>query len=131
MNHDFFYNLSGIEAVWVVVALVGLVLTSYNCYHAWHDYRFIKQHNVRNGRRIVGWTAATTEVTRVFVQLVFLGIGIGAGTIPDASAGADVPNNVRVVQFLVRWGLILASALIALQSYWLRRMRNKINHPGG
>lgn len=127
MSRDILYHLSGLEALWVVVALVGLVLTTYNASHAWRDYRYILKHGITNGRRIVGRTAALTEVTRVAVQIIFLGIGIGAGTIPDPPAAVNVPLNVVIVQFVGRWGLILSSVLITYQSYQLRRMRNKIN----
>lgn len=129
MNHTLVYHLSVIEALWVMVSLTGLIFTAINTKHAWRDYNHIKRSNIFNGRRTVGRTAAWTELMRTIVQVIFVSIGIGAGTIPDA----PIPNaflNIQIVQATIRWGLISASIFITLQSYLLSRMRSRINHMG-
>lgn len=126
MNNTLVYHLSVIEAIWVVVALVGLVFTSYNTAHAWRDYNYIKRSNIFNGRRIVARTSAWTEGMRAAIQAIFVAIGVGAGTIPDTPI-PNAPLNIQIVQELVRWGLIVSSILLAVKSYMLARMRNRIN----
>lgn len=123
-------TLSDIEVAWTVVALVGLIVTCFNLREAIKDYRFLQRNEIFNGRRLVARVALKTEMTRVYVQSVFLSIGIAAGFVPEAPSQLDQPWAILVIGFLVRWGLITAAILIAMQSVWLRRLRTDLIKEG-
>lgn len=119
-------TLSGLELLWILVALIGAAITTYNTVHAHGDYQYVKHNNISNGRRIVARTAYWTEAMRLVIQVIFLIIGVMAAFIPDPSS-YGLPLKSIVIGYFIRVGLIVSSILLTVKSEMLRRMRRAIH----
>lgn len=119
-------SVSDIELVWTLLALAGLSFSVYNVREAAADLGALKRSGERNGRMLLARMTVRSEVARMAIQLIFLTIGIGAMTLQDAQNQSQLPFRVALVSFLIQWGLIFASALISLKSYWAYSMRSQL-----
>jgi uncharacterized membrane protein len=117
-------NIQGIEAVWVSIAVVGLVFAGANILHSNEVLRLLKSVNVHDGRivRLAIWSRRT-EFVRVMIQTIHLVIGLIAFTLPPQQLG-EISVKYQVSALLVRYGLVMSAGLTCLQSinsYLMRR----------
>lgn len=109
-------TVSDIEIVWVLLACIGILFSSYNVFCAWGDLRwFLKLKLPPNGRRDIAISTVIVESARLVILSIFLAIGIVSMTIPDVDPKV-LPTNLVVAGILIRWGLIGSSCLMIVQS---------------
>lgn len=114
---DSYGTVSDIEIVWVGLASVGVGFTLYNMISAYKDMRYLMGLKLPpNGRRDLAVSTVLVEAMRLICLLIFIAIGIAAMTLPEIPPDLQIPTNQLVIGILIRWGLILASILIILQS---------------
>lgn len=117
-------NVSDIEVVWTIIAAIGLAFSIYNLRDAWRDYQALGV--LANGRRAIAILSLKMEGTRIFIQTLFVAIGIAAMTVQDPPDQLQRPWNVIVLSTLFRWGLVVAGILIMYQSYANYQVRKKL-----
>lgn len=123
-------TVSDIEIVWTLIALFGASFALYNWREASADLRALKVAGTKNGRLLLASTNRVMESIRVVVQTIFLTIGLLAMTIPDRP-DARLDNRIEITAFLIRWGIITASGLIAFKSFLAFRLRNELKESYG
>ena len=119
-------SVSDIEILWILVALTGLAVTSFNLRDAYNDFLFLRENGIFNGRRAVAKTTLYTESTRFVIHSIFLTIGVLAGLLPEAPDTLDLPAIQVAIGAAIRWGLIIGGVLLMSQSIALRWMRNQL-----
>lgn len=112
-----------IEVAWTLIALIGAGFSIYNVGEALKDLRALSTIDKNNGRGRLGRFAIKTEVSRLVTQLIFLAIGALAMSVTTISSPVGLPWNLRLLGIIFRWGLITASILVSLQSYWGYKIR--------
>lgn len=112
-----------IEVVWTLIALIGAGFSIYNVREAVKDLGALSTIDKGNGRGRLGRFAIKTEVARLLSQIIFLIIGALAMTVATVSSPKGLPWNLQLLSIVFRWGLITASVLVSLQSYWGYKIR--------
>lgn len=121
-------TISDIEIVWVTIAVIGLFLAIWNFKNALSDKRALKVANIKNGRTILARANLLSEATRIVIQSIFVGIGIGAMTLADPPDQLDLPLRQTIISALVRWGILIAAALLVFNSGIARWVRGQLQH---
>lgn len=99
-----FDNFNTVELWWTGAALVGLLASLFNIYISRHQLAAVARAKVMNGRRIIALTRFIRDMMRTLVQLMYLGLGLWAGTRPgEASSGAA-------------WVLVATSMVVTLMT---------------
>jgi hypothetical protein len=116
-------TVSDIEILWTLIAGAGVVFGIFNLRDAWGDRKELVLANIYNGRRTIANFAVRGEAARMFVQSVFVSIGVLAMLLPDPPS-TDVPLKFTIFGAIFRWGLITSAAVIlgkSIDSFLVRR----------
>lgn len=110
-------NISDIEVMLVVISTLGLAFSLYNTWRAYGDYKWLRDHKVKNGRWFLAKMWLWSESGRAYLQFVFAYIGVRAWFYPDP------PTTVDGV--ILRWMFLLASAVVTAKTIniWYTRSR--------
>lgn len=119
-------DASWIEMLWTAIALCGAAFSGFNFWNARGDLQVALRLDDPNGRRTLALGTMVAETLRVFVQMVFVTIGIVAMTIPEPPQPHRLPVNLQVEMYLVEYGLVTATSLLALQAFVLYRTRTRV-----
>lgn len=121
------YNtIEDIEILWTLISAIGLGFSLWNLSEAKKDKVAIARANIGNGRSNIARTVLKAEIARVIKQLIFLIIGILAMTLPSTPDQLDQPPKMVIIGIVLRWGLIIASALTSYQAYLAYRLRSDL-----
>lgn len=121
-------SVADIEIVWVLMAVIGVGFSLYNLGGAVGDLRYFKKLKLPpNGRRDVAYSSVIVETARLLILLIFVSIGVIAMFLPELPPNVDIPRTQLLVGIAVRWGLIVSSALIILQSFVNAAVRKRSN----
>lgn len=115
-----------IEVVWTLIAFIGAIFSVYNVREARKDLHALSTIDKNNGRGKLGRFAIKTEVARLAIQLIFLLIGVLAMSVQSRGTPAGTPWNIVLLGIIFRWGLIIASLLVTLKSYWGYKIRKDL-----
>lgn len=77
---DWIGSLSGIEAIWIALAVTGAAVSISNALDAWADLRAVG--GLKNGRRLLAVGAVRREVLRLLIYTMYVFIGVFAGLTP-------------------------------------------------
>lgn len=78
--NDVLGNASLIELAWILTAAAGIFVAGLNALEATGDFRALG--GVRNGRRRIAIGTIRREIIRMFVNVLFLPVGVVAAFIP-------------------------------------------------
>lgn len=118
-------SVEDIEILWTFISLVGLLFAAHNLREAGRDKEAVFSADIPNGRAKIAATAVKAETARVIKQSLFLIIGVLAMILPGMDY-SGLSFRIVLINILVRWGLILASALTTYQSYLSYRLRKDL-----
>jgi hypothetical protein len=110
-------TVSDIEVLWTLIAAVGLSFSIFNVREAVLDRKALILRGVANGRKMLAQTNYLSEIARLVKQSIFLIIGIAVMFVAEQPDSLDQPWYLVVLGIAIRWGLIVASLLTALQSF--------------
>lgn len=116
-------TVSDIEIAWTLLAVIGGVFSVTNVRDALADLNATDHLRPLNGRRSIAVVGLKIEVTRLAMQLIFATIGVLAMLLDDQPPVSDLPWRVAAAGVMIRWGLIVVSALVLYQSIENRRLR--------
>lgn len=119
-------SVEDIEVLWSIIAIVGACFSVYNIREAYRDLRALSYEAARNGRGKFGRLLLKNEIARLIIQLIFLTIGILAMTVTSGGTPPGTPLNLIILGIIFRWGLITASLLVSLISFWAYQTRREI-----
>jgi hypothetical protein len=119
-------SVEDIEILWTLIAALGLSFSLYNLREAHKDKVAVEEAKIVNGRAKIAMAVFYSEITRAVKQAVFAVIGILAATLPASPSISGLPWKVVVASIIIKWGLILASALTAYQSYIAFQLRKDL-----
>ena len=123
-------TVEDIEVLWTISSLVGLIFSILVFRAAVGDWKFLKLHNIFNGRRVTAKIAVLGEGTRAIKQMIFLAIGIIALLLPSPPH-VDLSSIQSIAGIFVRWGLICASLLTTYQSFLVYSLRKHLERDYG
>lgn len=105
-------TLSPLEAIWLLVSLVGLVLSAANAMDAFDDWNLAHLAKLQS-EGMVAADALRGELTRVMVHSLFFGVGALAAITPGQDVGASVIAALLVpgAFFVVQLAMIVNSLL--------------------
>lgn len=107
-----------IAFVWTAVALIGLFCSGVNFIEAYGDFKAVKAAGANGGRRILARAGSIGETIRVFVQLLFVLIGI--------IAIRPTTLSPRLAADFFQAALVGAAGLLAIQSMYAIRVRRHL-----
>ncbi len=112
-------NVSVPEALWSLTALAGFIFTVFAFRDALIDVRVQRSFEADSRRMLVATSSLRHEAIRVFVQAIFLAVGVFAMLSPPANPS----GKVSVISWVVSLGLIGASMAVTLNTFFDRRAR--------
>lgn len=116
-------NVSDVEIIWVLIALVGFGYSMVNVKDALADRRFLNEHNIQNGRRALARYQGIAEILRAATQFIFLVIGLLAMFLPETPNSLDMPSTQVALRVAITYGLIASSIMLTIKSYLGYRVR--------
>lgn len=120
-------SVSDIEIIWVLIALCGVAVSSWNYWQAREDEKALKMLRVPvNGKMRIANTAKTQDAIRITIHGIFALIGFAAMTTVDTPNQSDLPWNIILIQFTITYGLIFGSALLVLGSLLAANLRRDL-----
>jgi hypothetical protein len=112
---------------WTLLAFVGAVFSAINVGSAWGDWKFLKAQKIVNGRAYLARNALITEIGRLYIQNVFVMIGMLAMFLENPPTHV-VSLKLRLFSALFQWGLISSSAVLTFKSYLLYKTRKVVTN---
>ena len=119
--------VADIEILWTLIALVGAGFSYYNVRDALEDWRTARDLP-GNGRKWIAAVSLRLESARMAIQLIFALIGFLAMLLAETEPSLQQPWHVTAIGVTIRWGLIVCSVLIFMQSVENRRLRQHFMH---
>lgn len=126
----FLSNLSDphlIELTWTAIAILGLIVSSYNLWESIKDYRAIIAARIINGRRYFTKIVLFSEIARVLIQIIFVFLGFWTYFfLPIFSSPFPIPENITLFNYFFEYGLLISATLIVLNSVLAFFSRKKL-----
>lgn len=122
--------VSDIEILWVLIALFGAGFSIHNLRESFMDITALRLSGIRNGRWKIARAALKSESARLFIQLIYIMVGIGAMTFQEPPVQYHQPLHIQIFTFLFQWGFILSSAMLTAISYWNFALRRDLLESG-
>jgi hypothetical protein len=120
-------TVSDIEIMWVTIAVFGLTFALLNFIDARKDVEALESLPAGgNGRGLVAKSQQWQDGIRMLIHVIFISIGLVAFTLPDPPDTLDKTSGAFIAGVLIRWGLILASSLLVVQSAIARNVRKRV-----
>jgi hypothetical protein len=91
-------NVSILEAIWTIAAMIGLMVQVVLLASAIGDLNALKRTQQNGERRIIAWQNIRNEAVRLILQSVFVWIGLVASSLPPRmpSRGGGVLTSVII-----------------------------------
>lgn len=101
--------------IWTVFAFVGGVVAIGNVIEAYQDRQAVIRSGKNGGRRLLAYSSYMADLNRAGVQAIFLILGLSA-----------IVPAFHISGLIIVWGLVAASALIAMNSVLAFVTRRKL-----
>ena len=118
-------TVSDIEILWVVIAIIGFLVSAWNFWQAHLDCRALKTMKEPNGRRLIAKASRFQDATRMSVHAIFITIGLLAMTQKDVN-NELLTDTQLALRFSITWGLVLGAVLLVTQSMVARNLRIRL-----
>lgn len=108
--------------LWIVLAAIGIAVTTLNLWASWGDFVYVRESQVVNGRALTAKTALVSEATRLVAHVLMLVAGILVAAVQFNPEPPPASLYVRCA-ILATLAILVSHTIIA---FWLRRRLNNM-----